>query len=98
MRYLRAEIVIADDWKELCETLQHMAEGYATTDPINAWLYRQEAEEFCSTKTPVDEDSLVLLEVAAETVKLRWGKRIRDSGEIRCRGRIDEDESNDAGL
>lgn len=90
--------MIADDWKELCETLQQMAEGYASTDPINAWLYRQEAEEFCSLKSPVDEDSLVLLEAAAETVKLRWGTRIRDSGEIRCDGGFDTDEKFDSGL
>ena len=90
--------MIADDWNELCETLRQMAEGYASTDPTNAWQYRQDADEFCALKSPIDEGSLTLLEAEAAAVKLRWGNRLRDSGEIRCGGAFSSDEKPDSGL
>lgn len=72
-------LVVGNDWLELVEALTQMAEGYAVTDPPNGYLYRSEASDFAHLPSPGSEEELVLREAEAETIKRRWGERLRRS-------------------
>lgn len=69
--------VFADDWRELCETVRDTAEGFAATDPSDAWLYKSEASAFCAQPEPVDRDEFGRLEAEAATLRQRWSERFR---------------------
>ena len=72
--------MIADEWRELCEAIRDTAEGYAATDPANAWRYREEAAAFCAKGTPADDFELKVREHEAELSKRGWTARFRASG------------------
>ena len=67
---------MVDEWEELRQTVQSVAEAFAATDPPNAWQYRQEAADFCAQRAPESEDSLVAREREAEALRQRWKERI----------------------
>jgi hypothetical protein len=71
--------VVENDWPELVESLTQLAEGYAVTDRPNGYLYWSEARDFALLPCPASEEELVLREAEAETLKRRWGERLRQS-------------------
>ena len=72
--------MIADDWRDLCETVRDAAEGYAATDPAHAWAYRQEAARFGQSEPPGDAEELARREADALTLRRRWSLRFRRGG------------------
>lgn len=69
--------MIFDDWRELCGVVLDTAEGYATVDPGNAHLYRQEAKEFVDLTAPLSDLGMRQMEAEADAIKARWRARVR---------------------
>ncbi len=74
-------MVSAKDWLKLIEAMTQSAEGFAMTDPVNGYLYRQEASEFRELNTPADADELAVRAAYAATVRQRWAERLRGAAE-----------------
>ncbi len=73
-------MVVGERWLELCTGLRELAEGYAATDPSNAWRYRQEVDEFIGLTPPHDAATHALREAEADAIRRRWGSRLRRHG------------------
>ena len=57
--------------------MRDTAEGYATVDPRNASLYRQEAAEFVDLTAPLSDFGMRQMEAEADAIKARWRARMR---------------------
>ena len=68
-----------EEWWELSDMLIQAAEGFAATDPPNAWVYRQEASDFAVLDPPADADELAALEARAQAIRLGWSDLLRRS-------------------
>lgn len=69
--------MISDDWLELCEAMNDLAEAYASVDPPNGYLYREEAQGFRGLAAPSTDGELNRLESEADAIKLAWRARFR---------------------
>ena len=65
-----------DDWSQLRQTMLDMAEGYAATDPLNGWRYRQEVAAFVGLEPPADAVAWNAARSAAISLQNVWSKRI----------------------
>ena len=69
--------VVADEWENLRTLIRDMAEGYAATDPTQAFLYRREAFDFWHLEAPTDDYRLKVRRHEAELLKQLWTRRIQ---------------------
>jgi hypothetical protein len=79
LQFAGGESVIEDGWRKLREAVRDLADGYAGTDPRNAYRYRDEAAEFCGLLTPADRREFEARQEEAETLRRCWSARLRRS-------------------
>ncbi|HEX6985769.1 MAG TPA: hypothetical protein VF170_10340 [Planctomycetaceae bacterium] len=64
---------LEEAWHVLCESVRDCAEGYAATDPSNAYLYRRDAEWFCDKDAPRNDEELLDRHAQAAGLRESWG-------------------------
>ena len=64
------------EWQKLAEHLRDAAEGYAATDPLNGWQYRQEAAEIIDLKPPATAEELASRRERTRVLRQRWSVRL----------------------
>ena len=70
-----------EQWQLLAEVMHDSAEGFATTDPDNAFFYRREARQFCSRCDPSDDEEVSERYSEAAALRERWSDRF--TGRVR---------------
>ena len=65
-----------EQWRVLVELVHDSAEGFATTDPDNAFFYRREARKFCSRVAPCFGGELTDRFAEAADLREKWGARL----------------------
>ena len=66
-----------DGWTALREAVRDLAEGYAVTDPPNAYCYREEAVAFVMRPRPADSAEFLVRQEQAEALRGTWATRLR---------------------
>lgn len=69
--------MIGEGWKGLREAIRDMAEGYALTDPPNAYRYREEADRFRNLPEPANTETFMDRQSEAEELRRLWQSRYR---------------------
>jgi hypothetical protein len=66
------------EWGRLRRTINDLADMCGRVDPLNAAVYRREAEEFCELLAPASDAELDCLRVDAELLRRRWVERMTE--------------------
>lgn len=69
--------VATDGWMGLRRAVRDLAEGYAGTDPANAYRYREEAVAYLASPRPVDDDEFAARQREADALRQTWAARLR---------------------